>query len=151
MFLRTSPCWGISHVINPPLLIGRQLWHRWASTRPACSGWRRRSWARVARHRLSACSAAPAPTRPPPACRGLGRLERPPPSSDLASRPERRERDAERVSVFHNDSNCLHILNMDHKNPDMPVIIHFSNYVFRLSSVLFPKQPDQQCRRMMNH
>lgn len=49
----------------------------------------RRSLARVERRHPSACSAPPAPTPPPPACRGRAQPEHPPLNNDLASQPER--------------------------------------------------------------
>lgn len=49
----------------------------------------RRSLARVERRHPSACSAPPAPTPPPPACRGRAQPEHLPLNNDLASQPER--------------------------------------------------------------
>lgn len=83
-------CWGISplshHYFSP---ISHQQWCHPASTRPACSALMRRSLARVERRHPSACSAPPAPTPPPPACRGRAQPEHPPLNNDLASQPER--------------------------------------------------------------
>ena len=110
--------WGFSHLTphKSSPLIGCQLWPHRASTRPACSGSRRRNWAREARRRPSAYSAAHAPTRPPPACRDRGRPERPPPNSDLSSQPGKGNADRVRIEDIwvtqkktrHTSAMCTH-------------------------------------------
>ncbi len=95
-------CCGLNHEFFS--LIGCQMWCHSASTRPACSGLRRQSSACVGPRRPSTCSAAPAPTRPPPACRGQGRLERPLLNSDPASPPARKN--TNRIGMINYKSKC---------------------------------------------
>lgn len=69
------------------VLTGHGKGPRWASTGPACSGWR--SWAHLERHHHLKLSAPPAPTHPPPVYTGQGWPGRPPLNHGPASHPAR--------------------------------------------------------------